>query len=127
TVPPVGPSPQRWRPARPFRCRCSSRRARRSRSTRAMAAISAAPDAAMAEGPKLHMPARRRARKRALDVLFESDLRGAPIVDVLRAYVARLEQPRPAHLDYTITLVEGVAAHQSRIDELIVSYAEGWT
>ncbi len=73
------------------------------------------------------MPARRRARKRALDVLFESDLRGAPIVDVLRAYVARLEQPRPAHLDYTITLVEGVAAHQSRIDELIVSYAEGWT
>jgi N utilization substance protein B len=81
----------------------------------------------MAEGPKLQMPARRRARKRALDVLYEADLRRAPIPEVLTAYVERLEQPRPAHLDYTIRLVEGVAAHRDRIDELIASYAEGWT
>jgi len=81
----------------------------------------------MAEGPKLQMPARRRARKRALDVLYEADLRRAPILEVLSAYVERLEQPRPAHLAYTVTLVEGVAAHRDRIDELIASYAEGWT
>ena len=81
----------------------------------------------MAEGPKLRMPARRRARKRALDVLYEADLRGLPATDVLPAYVERLEQPKPEHLAYAVTLVEGVAAHADRIDELVASYAEGWT
>jgi N utilization substance protein B len=81
----------------------------------------------MAEGPKSHMPARRKARKRALDVLYEADLRGLPPVQVLASYLQRLEQPRPEHLDYAVGLVEGVAAHQDRIDELIASYAEGWT
>jgi N utilization substance protein B len=73
------------------------------------------------------MPARRKARKRALDVLYEADLRGVPIPEVLAASVARTEPPRPSYLDYAITLVEGVAAHLDRIDELIGSYAEGWT
>jgi transcription antitermination protein NusB len=81
----------------------------------------------MAEGPKTPMPARRKARKRALDVLYEADLRGTPILDTLAAAVARIEPPRPPHLDYTVILVEGVAAHLDRIDELIGSYAEGWT
>jgi N utilization substance protein B len=81
----------------------------------------------MAEGPKTPMPARRKARKRALDVLYEADLRSAPIPEVLQAVVARIEPPRPPHLDYTVALVEGVVAHQDRIDELIASYAEGWT
>ena len=81
----------------------------------------------MAEGPKQHMPARRKARKRALDVLYEADLRARPPVEVLAGYLQRLEQPRPEHLDYGIGLVEGVAANQDRIDELIASYAEGWT
>lgn len=81
----------------------------------------------MAEGPKLKMPARRRARKRALDVLYEADLRKLGLIEVLQAYVARLEQPHPEHLGYAVTLVEGVAAHKERIDELIASYAEGWT
>jgi N utilization substance protein B len=73
------------------------------------------------------MPARRKARKRALDVLYEADLRGEPIDRVLAAAVARIEPPRPEHLGYTIALVEGVAEHLARIDELISSYAEGWT
>jgi N utilization substance protein B len=81
----------------------------------------------MAEGPKLRIPARRKARKRALDVLYQADLRGLPVERVLSAYVARLEQPRPEHLSYAVSLVEGVAAHRERIDELIASYAEGWT
>jgi len=81
----------------------------------------------MAEGPKTPMPARRKARKRALDVLYEADLRDASIRETLSASVARTEPPRPSYLDYAITLVEGVAAHQDRIDELIGSYAEGWT
>lgn len=81
----------------------------------------------MAEGPKIQMPARRKARKRALDVLYEADLRGRPAVEVLAGYVQRLALPRPEHLGYAISLVEGVAAHLDRIDELIASYAEGWT
>lgn len=81
----------------------------------------------MAEGPKAQMPARRKARKRALDVLFEADLRQVPPEQVLTGYVARLERPLPAHLPYSESLVHGVAAHQDRIDELIASYAEGWT
>jgi N utilization substance protein B len=81
----------------------------------------------MAEGPKLRMPARRRARKRALDVLYEADLRSMPLTEVLAAYLGRMEEPRPEHLPYAISLVEGVAAHRERIDELISSYVEGWT
>ncbi len=81
----------------------------------------------MPEGPKTPMPARRKARKRALDVLYEADLRGLPIDEVLRSSVSRIEGPRPGYLDYAILLAEGVAEHLSRIDELIASYAEGWT
>jgi N utilization substance protein B len=81
----------------------------------------------MAEGPKTPMSARRKARKRALDVLYEADLRRVPVPEVLAAAVARIDPPRPEYLHYTATLVEGVAAHQDRIDELIASYAEGWT
>jgi transcription antitermination protein NusB len=73
------------------------------------------------------MPARRKARKRALDVLYEADLRGEPIPKVLAETVARMDGPRPGYLDYAIVLVEGVVAHLDRIDELIASYAEGWT
>ncbi len=81
----------------------------------------------MAEGPKTPMPARRKARKRALDVLYEADLRGESITKVLAETIARMEGPRPGYLDYAIELVEGVVAHLDRIDELIASYAEGWT
>ncbi|RKN13765.1 transcription antitermination factor NusB [Micromonospora musae] len=81
----------------------------------------------MAEGPKQQMPARRKARKRALDVLFEADLRDHPPVEVLAGYLERIERPHPEHLGYAVRLVEGVADHLDRIDELIASYAEGWT
>ena len=81
----------------------------------------------MAEGPKTQMPARRKARKRALDVLYEADLRDLPPTRVLSTYLDRIAQPRPDHLDYTIMLVEGVAKELDRIDELLASFAEGWT
>ncbi len=81
----------------------------------------------MAEGPKKERLARRKARKRALDVLFEADLRDLPPSEVLVNYLGRIAKPHPEHLAYAITLIEGVAANLSRIDELIASYAEGWT
>jgi transcription antitermination protein NusB len=73
------------------------------------------------------MTARRKARKRALDVLYQADLRGQQRAEVLTDYIARLEEPKPKYLPYTVTLVEGVEAHAERIDELLASYAEGWT
>jgi N utilization substance protein B len=81
----------------------------------------------MAEGPKTPMPARRKARKRALDVLYEADIRGDDIQGVLANVLGRIEPPVPGHLPYAVSLVEGVASHKERIDELIASYAEGWT
>jgi N utilization substance protein B len=81
----------------------------------------------MDDPSKVRTPARRKARKRALDVLYEAELRQQPADAVLAEYVARLEQPRPSHLPYAVTLVEGITAHRDRIDELIASYAEGWT
>jgi N utilization substance protein B len=68
--------------------------------------------------------ARGKARKRALDVLYESDLRGA---DPMATVADRLAQADPPVPDYTVELVEGVTARRARIDELISTYAEGWT
>ena len=70
------------------------------------------------------MSARGKARKRALDVLFESEQRGVPASAVL---AARRDLADPPVGDYTVELVEGVTAHRERIDELISTYAEGWT
>lgn len=81
----------------------------------------------MAEGPKKERLARRKARKRALDVLFEADLRDVPPGEVLVTYLDRIAKPHPEHLGYAVTLIEGVAKHLDRVDELIASYAEGWT
>jgi N utilization substance protein B len=81
----------------------------------------------MAEGPKKERLARRKARKRALDVLFEADMRNLPPTEVLVTYLDRIAKPHPEHLGYAITLIEGVAKNLNRVDELIASYAEGWT
>ena len=69
------------------------------------------------------MPARSKARKRALDVLFEAELRGQPVLDVLAERAADEVPPLPG---YAADLVRGVHAHQERIDELIAEHAQGW-
>jgi transcription antitermination protein NusB len=70
------------------------------------------------------MAARSKARKRALDVLFEADQRGLGSLDVLAERVRRADPPIA---EDTIEIVEGVVAHQERIDELLSTYAQGWT
>ncbi len=68
------------------------------------------------------MSARRKARKRALDLLFEADVRGVPAAELLKnRAVEELSQG-----DYVQILVSGVCTNQSKIDELIHTYAEGW-
>jgi transcription antitermination protein NusB len=68
--------------------------------------------------------ARSKARKRALDVLYESDVRAT---DPLSTLAERIKLADPPVNDYTIELVEGVQAHRDRIDAILAEYAEGWT
>jgi N utilization substance protein B len=70
------------------------------------------------------VPARSKARKRALDVLFEAELRDQPVLEVLAERAADETPPLPG---YAADLVRGVNAHQERIDELIAENSQGWT
>ncbi|MGI8333886.1 transcription antitermination factor NusB [Actinomadura scrupuli] len=72
------------------------------------------------------MPARSKARKHAFEVLFEAELREDSAVDVL----TRRGQPKGEELAeyaHAVRLVEGAWEHRERIDELIATYAVGWT
>jgi N utilization substance protein B len=73
--------------------------------------------------------ARNKARKRAFQILFEADQRGATVHTVLADWVrhARTDDRQPPVAEYTMDLVEGYAEHADRIDELIATYAVGWT
>lgn len=70
------------------------------------------------------MPARSKARKRALDILYESDLRGRDALETLAERVAASDPPVP---EYAVQLIEGVSARRARIDDLLASYSIGWT
>jgi N utilization substance protein B len=71
------------------------------------------------------MAARSKARKRAVDILYEADLRGRDRVDLLRERVADTNTP-PVN-EHCVRLVEGVEANAARIDELIERHARGWS
>jgi N utilization substance protein B len=68
--------------------------------------------------------ARSKARKRAVDVLYEAGQRDDDAVQTLRDRLAQSDPPVP---EYAVELVEGVVAHRPRIDELLSTYAEEWT
>lgn len=74
------------------------------------------------------MGARHKARKRALDALFESDLRGTDALTVVaESRGRRAEAGEPDLPEYAVSLVEGVVAHRDRIDEVLATYSLGWT
>jgi N utilization substance protein B len=75
------------------------------------------------------MSARTKARKRALDLLFASEVRGRSAVDALDEEIsdAATEPDGRPVADYTGLLVRGVTEHRTEIDELLATYAEGWT
>ena len=70
------------------------------------------------------MAARSKARKRAVDVLYEADIRSGDRLTLLRERLADETPPVPEH---TVRLVEGVAEHAVRIDELIDTHASNWS
>ena len=74
------------------------------------------------------MSARSKARKRALDVLYEADIRGLAASDVLAATEQRRSDDGQASMNaYVTEVVDGVTAHRDYIDELLGSYSMGWT
>ena len=77
------------------------------------------------------MATRSKARRRALEVLFEADLKGVDASRVLADRVARSQQATAQDTDprigeYAIELVNGVVEHLERIDSLIETYSIGW-
>ncbi len=72
------------------------------------------------------MGARTKARKRALDVIFEAEQRDLDLLDMLAERVAHpgVESALP---QYAVELVEGYDAHARHIDEILETYSNGWT
>ena len=70
------------------------------------------------------MAARSKARKRALDILFEAEIRGEPLLELLALRVGEASPPVSA---YAAELVRGVSEHKKQIDQLLAAHARGWT
>ncbi len=75
------------------------------------------------------MSARTKARKRAIDVLYGTDLRERPIADALVEEERRAAgQPaREASWRYAREIVTGVDEHRGELDDAILAHAHGWT
>ena len=73
------------------------------------------------------MSARSKARKQALDILYESDIRSAAPERILeqRDVVEEGPDARPLR-EFCRELIAGVVTNKRKIDELIVTYAQGW-
>lgn len=73
------------------------------------------------------MSARSKARKQALDLLYESDIRGTNLLETLAARdINEVGVDAKPIRDYTRELVSGIFDHRRKIDELITTYAQGW-
>ena len=73
------------------------------------------------------MSARSKARKQALDILYESDIRGSSALATLEARDVSEDGPdaRPIR-EFAKELISGVSENKRKIDELIATYAQGW-
>jgi N utilization substance protein B len=75
------------------------------------------------------MSARSKARKRALDILFQSDVRGddLPVVLAAEAKRAANEPARETSWLYAREIVDGVIDNRDVIDEHITTFAKDWS
>lgn len=70
------------------------------------------------------MSARTKSRKRALDILFESEAQSLPTGGTLAERVGDTEYPVN---EYSVRLIEGVVEHRERLDQIIADNANDWT
>ncbi|WP_345802529.1 transcription antitermination factor NusB [Microbacterium sp. AZCO] len=75
------------------------------------------------------MSARTKARKRALDILFQADVRGDDVSTILAAEAKRAasEPAREASWLYAREIVDGVIDNRDAIDEQITTFAKDWS
>ncbi|GAB2837150.1 transcription antitermination factor NusB [Microbacterium insulae] len=75
------------------------------------------------------MSARSKARKRALDILFQADVRGEDLAAMLAAESRRAanEPAREASWLYAREIVDGVIDNREAIDEQITTFAKDWS
>ena len=75
------------------------------------------------------MSARTKARKRALDILFQSDIRGDELSSTLAAEARRAanEPSRETSWLYAREIVDGVIDNRDEIDEQITTFAKDWS
>ncbi len=75
------------------------------------------------------MSARSKARKRALDILFQADVRGEDLAAVLAVEAKRAanEPAREASWLYAREIVDGVIDNRDAIDEQITTFAKDWS
>jgi len=71
--------------------------------------------------------ARSKARKQALDLLYEADIRGSSALELLQSRDVIEDGPdaRPIR-EFTKELISGISTNSRKIDELIATYAQGW-
>lgn len=74
------------------------------------------------------MSARRKARKRAIDILFGADVRETSLADALESAreVASAEPERASSWPYAQQIVEGILAHLPEIDSAIRAASTSW-
>jgi len=73
--------------------------------------------------------ARTKARKRALDILFQSDVRGEDLATTLAAEAKRAanEPAREASWLYAREIVDGIIDNRDEIDEQITTFSKDWS
>lgn len=72
---------------------------------------------------------RHKARRRAVDLLFEAEAKGVSPADLVaerRVLVTSDESVGHIH-PYTATVIDGLVADQSQIDAVLSSHLTGWT
>ena len=72
------------------------------------------------------MAARSKARKRAIDLLFEAEQRQVNAGDLLKERLAVPVTEAPLS-EFTADLVVGVIDHWTQINDLLTTYSQGWT
>src|SRR5215813_10754667 len=73
------------------------------------------------------MASRRRARQRALQILFLWDARRPPVADAINQYYDALySEEQPQRDPFVADLVRGTAEHVQELDERISRHAEHW-
>lgn len=72
------------------------------------------------------MAARTKARKRALELLFEAEQRGVNVGTLLEERIAAPTTQHPLP-EYAVQLVRGVLEHWTAINETLTTYSQGWS